>query len=186
MVSYVAAIDRRVKATVAVVPVTDGYKWLKLLRSEDCFDELLNAVEADRARRFNGGKGERIPAFGPQGSLCGLPSDRDILDFLAAVPETFPTWRDTITLESIDKILQFSPLSFVHRITPRPYLIISTAGRDIVHPAWSVAELFEHAREPKRLEFLPFEQTALYFEPGLGISNKLACDFFLEQLGGPA
>ena len=106
------------------------------------------------------------------------------MDFLAAVPEAFPTWRDTITLESMEKILEFSPLSFVHLITPRPYLIISTGGRDIVHPAWSVAELFERAREPKRIEFLPFDQTALYFEPGLGVSNKLACDFFLEQLGG--
>ena len=184
MVSFVAAIDRRAKATVAVVPVTDGYTWLKLLRSEDCFDELLAAVEADRERRFNGGKSERIPAFGPQGSLCGLPSDADILEFLAAVPDAFPTWRDTITLESIDQILQFSPLSFVHRITPRPYMIISTGGRDIVHPAWSVAELFERAREPKHLEFLPFTQTALYTQPGLGISNKLAADFFLEKLGG--
>jgi len=186
MVTYVAAIDRRAKATVAVVPVTDGYTWLKLLRSEDNFNELLDAVEADRARRFNGEKGERIPGFGPQGTLCGLPCDQEIMDFLAAVPETFPTWRDTMTLESIEKTLEFSPLSFVHRITPRPYLIISTGGRDIVHPAWSVAELFEHAREPKRLEFLPFDQTALYFEPGLGMSNKLASDFFLEKLGGPA
>jgi len=184
MVSYVAAFDRRAKATVAVVPVTDGYKWLKLLRSEDNFNELREAIASDRARRFRGEKGERIPAFAPQGELCGLPSDREIMDFLAAVPEAFPTWRDTITLESMEKILEFSPLSFVHLITPRPYLIISTGGRDIVHPAWSVAELFERAREPKRIEFLPFDQTALYFEPGLGVSNKLACDFFLEQLGG--
>jgi len=183
MVTYVAALDRRVKATVAVVPVTDGYKWLKLLRSEHCFDELLSAVEADREARFKGGKGGRIPAFGPQGTLCGLPSDDDILEFLAAVPDAFPTWRDTITLESIDRILQFSPLSFVHRISPRPYMIISTGERDIVHPAWSVAELFDHAREPKRMEFLPFSQTALYSEPGLGISNRLASDFFAEKLG---
>ena len=183
VVSYVGAIDRRAKAVCAMVPVTDGYTWMKLLRSEVNFDELLAAVEADRAKRFAGGRGDRIPVLGPQGSLCGMPSDAGIMEFFEGVPEAFPTWKDSITLESIEKIIEFSPLSFVHRITPRPYLIISTSGRDIVHPAWSVAELFERAREPKRLEFLPFDQTGLYSEPGLTQSNKLAIDFFTKELG---
>ncbi len=183
LVSYVAAIDRRVKAACAVVPVTDGYTWMRLLRSEAAFDELLNAVEDDRRRRYAGEKGARIPVIGPQGSLCGLPCDDQIAQFFSVVPEAFPTWRDTITLESVEKILEFSPWSFVHRITPRPYLIISTGGRDIVHPAWTVAELYDRAREPKRLEFLPFDQTGLYSEPGLSMSNKLASDFFHAHLG---
>ena len=183
LVSYVAAVDRRVKAACAMVPVTDGHTWMRLLRSETCFEELLDAVEADRARRHAGEKGARIPVIGPQGSLCGLPYDAQIAQFFEIVPEAFPTWRDTITLESVEKILEFSPLSFVHRITPRPYLIITTGGRDIVHPAWSVAELYERARQPKRLEFLPFDQTGLYSEPGLTLSNDLARDFFLQHLG---
>jgi uncharacterized protein len=183
VVSYVGAIDRRAKAVCAVVPVTDGYVWMKLLRSEDNFNELLAAVEADRAKRFAGDKGDRIPVLGPQGSLCGMPSDEQIMGFFEGVPEAFPTWHDSITLESVEKIIEFSPLSFVHRITPRPYLVISTSGRDIVHPAWSVTELFERAREPKRLEFLPFDQTGLYSEPGLTQSNNLAIEFFSKELG---
>ena len=183
MVSYVGAIDRRAKAVCAVVPVTDGYTWMKLLRTEANFDALLAAVEADRAKRYAGGRGDRIPVLGPQGTLCAMPSDDQIIGFFARVPEFFPTWLDTLTLESVEKILEFSPLSFVHRITPRPYLIITTSGRDIVHPAWSVAELFDRAREPKRLEFLPFDQTGLYQEPGLTLSNDLAIEFFAEELG---
>ena len=183
MVSYVAAVDRRVKAACAVVPVTDGHTWLKLLRSEDQFDELLRAVEADRINRYAGNKGARIPVAGPPGSLCALPCDAEVMSFFDVLRANFPSWRDTITLESIEKIMEFSPQSFVHRITPRPYLIISTAGRDVVHPAWSVAELHERARQPKRLEFLPFEQVGLYSEPGLTRSNNLARDFFLDHLG---
>ena len=183
LVSYVAAVDERVKAACAVVPVTDGYKWMRLLRSESDFEALLRAVEADRARRFAGDRGARIPVGGPPGTLCALPWDEEVEAFFKLIPELHPTWRDTITLESVEKILEFSPLSFVHRISPRPYLIISTALRDVVHPAWSVAEMFEAAREPKRLEFLPFEQTALYSEPGLTVSNDLARDFFIDTLG---
>jgi len=183
VVSYVAAIDRRVKAVCAVVPVTDGHTWMRLLRSETAFDELLAAVDEDRARRYAGGKGARIPVIGPQGSLCGIPCDEQIARFFEPLAGAHPTWRDTITLESVEKILEFSPLSFVHRITPRPYLVISTAGRDIVHPAWTVAELHERARQPKQLVFLPHDQTGLYVEPGLAASNALARDFFLDALG---
>lgn len=183
--SYVAAIDRRVKAAVAVVPVTDGYKWMKLLRSETHFDELLVAVEADRAARYAGQASARIPVVGAHGELCGIPANPDIIDFFHGSKTAFPSWADTITLESIERILEFSPLSYVHRISPRPYLIVSTAHYDVMHPAWSIAELCEHAREPKRLEFLPFEQVGLYSEPGLGVSNNLARDFFIEHLGPP-
>ena len=183
MVSYVAAVDERVKAACAVVPVTDGYTWLKLLRSEMEFYDLMRAIEADRAKRFAGGKGARIPVVAAPGTLCGIPSDAEILGFFASTPDLFPTWRDTITLESMDKILDFSPISFVHRITLRPYLIITTSGRDVVHPAWSVAGLYAAARHPKRIEFLPFAQFELYSEPGLSISNGVARDFFVENLG---
>jgi fermentation-respiration switch protein FrsA (DUF1100 family) len=173
LVSYVAAVDERVRAACAVVPVTDGWTWMRLLRSESDFEALQRALEADRARRF----------AGPPGTLCGLPWDPQVAGFFDALRDDHPTWRDSITLESVEKILEFSPLSFVHRISPRPYLIISTAGRDVVHPAWTVAELYARAREPKRLEFLPYDQTDLYIEPGLSESNVLARDFFLEHLG---
>ena len=135
---------------------------------------------------FAGERGLRIPVAGPAGTLCGLPYDPQVAGFFDALRDDHPTWRDSITLESVEKILEFSPLSFVHRIAPRPYLIISTAGRDVVHPAWTVAELFERARQPKRLEFLPYDQTDLYIEPGLSESNALARDFFLEHLGPTA
>lgn len=183
LVSFVGAIDERVKATCAVVPVTDGDTWVRLLRSEADYEALKRAIEADRKVRFAGGKGARIPVIGPPGTLCGLPADDEIYAFFKDVPELFPTWRDTITLESMERILAFSPISFVHRMTPRPYLIISTAGRDIVHPAWSVSELFNAAREPKRIEYLPYRQTELYMEPGLTAANEAAAEFFLEQLG---
>ena len=183
LVSYVAAIDERVKAACAVVPVTDGYKWMRLLRSESEFYDLVRAAEADRTRRFAGEKGARIPVAGPTGSFCALPADPEVESFFSAMPELFPTWRDTITLESVEKILEFSPLSFVHRIAPRPYLIIAAGGRDVVHPAWTITELFDAAREPKRLEFLPYDQIGLYVEPGLSASNNIACEFFRKELG---
>ena len=186
LVSYVAAVDLRVKATCAMVPVTDGYLWLKLLRDRGSWEKLLAAVAADRERRYRGEPAGRLPVGGRVDEICALPSsDRDIDVFFQALKDNFPTWCDTITLESIERIAEFSPLNMVERITPRPYLIISTGGYDAVHPADTVAELFHRAREPKRLVFLPFAQTELYVEPGLAAANRVATDFFIEHLSAP-
>jgi hypothetical protein len=182
LVTYIAAIDRRVKATVAQVPVTDGYTWLKLLRGEAEWAELLAAADADRAKRLETGHGARIPVTGRAGTFCALPSDQQIVDFFGGAKDLFPTWDDSITLESIERIIEFSPISIVDRISPRPLMIVGTSGYDVVHPAWTVTELYERARQPKRLELLPFDQVGLYSEPGLSVAMELAAGFFHEHL----
>ena len=183
LVLFVGATDRRVKAVVSQVPVVDGYRWMKLMRAEDQFDELLVALEQDRERRFRGEKSLRIPVGGRPGELCGLPSDQSVVDFFGGAKQLFKTWDDTMTLESVERILDWTPVSFIDRIAPRPLLIVTTSLYDVVHPAWFIADAFERAREPKRLQYLPFNQLGLYAEPGLSVSLKAATDFFLEHLG---
>jgi len=186
LVMFVGALDRRVKAVVSQVPVVDGYRWMKLLRSEDQFHELLVAVEEDRRRRFRGEKSRRIPVGGRPGELCGLPSDQSVVEFFAGAKALFKSWDDTMTLESVERILEWTPVSFVDRLTPRPILFLTTSGYDVVHPAWTIAEAYERAREPKRLTFLPFGQLELYAEPGLSVSLRHATEFFLEHLSPTA
>jgi fermentation-respiration switch protein FrsA (DUF1100 family) len=88
-----------------------------------------------------------------------------------------------MTLESIEKILEWSPISFVERMAPRPILFLATGGHDIVHPAWAVLDAYERARNPKEIRFLPFGQIELYFEPGLSVSLSNAIEFFRSHLG---
>jgi len=183
LVLFVGAVDRRVKAVVSQVPVVEGYRWMKLLRSEDQFHELEVAVEQDRERRYRGEKGLRIPVGGRPGELCGLSSDQAVVDFFAGAKALFKTWNDTMTLESAERIFEWTPISFVDRIAPRPLLIVTTGGYDVVHPAWFVNEAYERARQPKRIEFLPFDQLGLYSEPGLSVSLRHATEFFVEHLG---
>ncbi len=182
VVLFVGAVDRRVASVVSQVPVVDGWGWMKLMRSEDNFEDLVRRVERDRLRRYAGEPGERIPVGGLSGTLCGLPSEQEVVDFFAGAKQLFSTWVDTMTLESIEKIFEWSPISFVERIAPRPVLFITTAKHDVVHPAWAVLDAYERAREPKRLAYLPFGQLGLYAEPGLGASLKTAADFFKETV----
>jgi uncharacterized protein len=182
LVMYVGAVDRRVKAVVSQVPVVDGWGWMKLMRSEDAFEELVRSVERDRRRRSQGEPGERIPVGGLSGTLCGLPSEQEVVDFFAGAKTLFKTWCDTMTLESIEKIFEWSPISFVSRMAPRPILFVTTAKHDIVHPAWAVLDAYERAREPKEMRYLPFGQLGLYAEPGLTASIDTAIEFFRKNL----
>jgi fermentation-respiration switch protein FrsA (DUF1100 family) len=168
---------------VSQVPVVDGWGWMKLMRSEDQFDLLLARIERDRHRRFRGEPGERIPVGGLSGTLCGLPSEQEVVDFFAGAKTLFKTWVDTMTLESIEKILEWSPISFVSRMAPRPILFLTTGKHDVVHPAWAVLDAYERAREPKEIRYLPFGQLGLYSEPGLGVSLTNAIEFFRKNLG---
>jgi uncharacterized protein len=183
VVLYVAAVDRRVKATVSQVPVVDGYGWMKLMRSEDQFDELCRRVDADRRRRWKGEPGERIPVGGLSGTLCGLPSEQEVVDFFAFAKTALKTWCDTMTLESIEKILEWSPISYVDRISPRPLMILTTAEHDVVHPLWFVLDAYQRAREPKELALLPFGQLGLYADPGMAAAHAKAAAFFEKHLG---
>ena len=61
--SFDPAVDRRVKATVSVVPVTDGYLWMKLMRAEHDFDALLKALEGPTSV----GRREMLTALGQMG-----------------------------------------------------------------------------------------------------------------------
>jgi uncharacterized protein len=180
--TYVAAVDRRVKATVSQVPVTDGHTWMKLQRNETDWVHLLDAIDADRAKRLAGEPGDRMPAVAGPGDICGIPGDDGIQNFFVDAKSLFPTWSDTLTVESAEKIIEFSPLSMVDRISPRPYMIISTSGYDIIHPADTVADLYARAREPKRIEWLPYDQTGLYSDPGMTEAHKIAADFFKQHL----
>jgi hypothetical protein len=185
LVMYVGAVDRRVKAVVSQVPVVDGYQWQKLVASEGQFIELLKAVDEDRLRRHRGEASPRIPVSGLPGDLCGMPADADAARFLGATKEILPTWEDTITLESVEKVLEWSPISFVDRIAPRPLLVVGTSGYDVIHPAWFVDQGYQRAKEPKKIVYLPYGQMDLYIEPGLSESMRHATAFFLEHLGKP-
>lgn len=172
IVIYAAAFDRRVKAVVAQAPIVDGRRWMKSLRTADQWEDLLVKLEHDRRRRFHVGLGERIKVTGrgSNGEFCAMPADEDFVNYFDKLRAN-PIWRDDITLESVERILEFNPASVIELISPRGLMIIATTGYDPMHPIDEVQRAYALAREPKELVLLPGDQVALYGDPGL--SNAL-------------
>jgi acetyl esterase/lipase len=184
-VLWTAAVDRRVKAVVAQVPVVNGREWMRSLRTNDQWEDLLTRVEEDRRRRFRGEQGERIAVTGlaRRDDIAAMPSDHHIVDFLMSAKESMNTWNDSITLESVEKIIEFDPSSVIEQIGGRALRIITVTGYDVIHPLDQILAAYDKAKEPKSLVLLPFHQMQMYLdEAALATGLDHAVEWFDDHL----
>lgn len=180
----VGAFDRRAKVVISENAL-DGRRWVRAIRTTEQWEELLDRLDADRARRFAGEPSERIPRFGhgSAGVFCAAPSHRAMIEEGLAIGMPMGPEAD-MPLESLEKIIEFNPFSasVIQRIAPRPLLMVGATNADIVHPIEHILEAFNVALEPKRFIGLHYDTMGLYFEPGLSESLRVALDFLEEML----
>lgn len=142
--AYTAAIDERVLCTVCNVAVGDGSEWLRTMRRQYEWFDLLDKIEEVRRQRVLSGKDIMIPPVGglmiesPHRKKAG--GKKDIADKL---PSELP-------FRCIEAIIEFKPEDFVHRISPRAVMWIGVEY-DSVTPIESIIRMYEKAGKPKRL-----------------------------------
>lgn len=177
-VIYTAAHDDRVKCVVANVPVTNGPRWLRGIRTPEQWYDLLDRVEADRCEWVLHGKTERVRPFHI------LPPDRTTIPFLKENWAHLPGLPTDITLESVDAVLDYRPDEYAHLIAPRPLLIIA-ARRDTIAPTAEAESAYAKAGEPKKLVYLDPGVThwTAYVEPGISTVLGSSIAWFREHLG---
>ena len=146
-VVWVAAIDPRVKCTVAVVGIGNGVRWMRSVRRPDEYYDLLERAAADRTRRALEGTSEFV-----ERAEILLP-DRQSAELGMAARRNNPAAVTTIPLEFIDDTLGFNPEWVVDKIAPRSILFITTDNDWLVPPAESET-LYARAGEPKKLVVL--------------------------------
>jgi pimeloyl-ACP methyl ester carboxylesterase len=145
-----AAHDARVRAVVAIAPVTDGARWLRSLRREWEWREFQLRLAADRTSRVVTGASEVVP-FSDVVALD--PETETVLQLLATARPDLE-WTPPLSLESAEMIVDYQPEALVGRIAPRPLLLIH--GReDVLVPPEESLHAFKRAGDPKRLELLP-------------------------------
>lgn len=180
-VIYAAAVDPRIKAVVAQVPVVDHYRWMRWLRSQKGWWELLDRIEEDRQRRYDTGESARIPVS-TLDTFCYRPLLQNMIAKTKAAMEKtgkapLAPGATDVVLESIEKALEFSATSVIDRIAPRAIGIITTKDDD-AHPIEQIVDAYEMAREPKSLTLLDMYVLDVYSEPGLSIALGKAVEWY--------
>lgn len=142
-VLYAAAVDERVRAVVAVSAVTDGRAWMRSMRREYEWHELLDRLAEDRRARTRGEEGAVVDPT--EEILVSTPERRT-----TTVKGNVPATPKRTPLSCAQDVIDFRPVEKVAQIAPRAALLFYVA-RDAVVPGEQSEWAYAAAHEPKRL-----------------------------------
>jgi cephalosporin-C deacetylase-like acetyl esterase len=180
-VLVVGAIDRRVKCVVSQVPLVSGSHNLARLVRADMAADMRAQFDADREARFTGQAPAMLPVvasdpFAP----AALPTADSWEWFTETARTRAPSWRNQVTLRTVEMLGEYEPGSYIGRISPTPMLMVIADG-DHLAIADEAFAAYNRGLEPKRLVILKgghFDAYVKAFEQ----SSSVARDWFVEHL----
>ena len=171
---YVAGVDERVKAAVGQVGYGDGRRLIMDIRTPQERRELEALLAEDRKQRVLTGKGA--------GATCDvLLASPQTRAFFAEALKALPELYCEIPWASAEKTMEYRPIDFVDRIAPRALLLIG-AEKDDLCKFEGYRDLFERARQPKKLVGLPITHYEIYTPEWVAKSARLAIEWYDQHL----
>jgi fermentation-respiration switch protein FrsA (DUF1100 family) len=177
----VGAIDRRVKCVVAQVPLISGHENFRALVRADFIAGFQAQFNADRVARFLGDTPAMVPVVDADPlAPSALPTPDSYSWFTATGESRAPSWRNEVTLRSVEMFTEYEPGTYLPWISPTP-LLMCVAETDHLTVADIAIKAYELAREPKRLVILPGGHFDAYVA-GFDAASGAAIDWFTEHL----
>lgn len=158
-VSFVSALDRRVKCMVSVNGMGDIGTWFRGNRRYWEWLEFLKRLDNDRIKRVESGESELVETSDI--FMRDPASQRFASEILKQYPQ-MQGKKSLLSLESAEALMDFKPVMVVDRISPRAAMWIC-AGLDTLLPIEQSIMMYEKAGEPKNLLIIEnAEHHALY------------------------
>lgn len=181
-VIVVGAIDRRVKCVVSQVPLISGLRNARRLIRSDFFPSVRTNFDADRASRYAGNPPAMIPVVAENpGDPCALPTEDSRQFFLETCKTLAPSWRNEVTLQSVELFTEYEPGWYIPNICPTPFMLVVALGDTLVSSEIACAA-YELALEPKKLLLLPGGHFEAYVSPAFEVSSPAQRDWFVQHL----
>src|SRR5690606_22489336 len=150
-VLLVASQDKRVKCVVSQVPTISGYEQTRRRTPPNRLAGMHQAFAAERERLAQGEPPTMravIPPVSGKGTVFDTPDA--IAFFGSAEKGVAPSWRNEVTMATLEYSAEYEPGAFVERISPTPLLMV-VATDDVITPTDLALGAYERAREPKQL-----------------------------------
>lgn len=146
---FTAAMDTRVGAVVSIIPPVSGWS-ARGLQPADTLAELEALIPIDRQNRLRGEPAATIRLHGePEPGRPVMFSDEEGLEFVENAIHGLPSFRNEITISTLDRIFEMEVTAYAARITA-PLLMV-LASQDTVAPVEEAREMFFRVPEPKEL-----------------------------------
>ncbi len=179
----VGALDRRVRCVACQVPLISGHRNARRIVRSDFVAAVQGMFEEDRERRYAGEPPAMIPVVDEDPlAPSALPTPDSYAWFTETGRTRAPSWRNEVTLRSVEMFWEYEPGAYLPYVSPTPLLIV-VAARDHLTVSDLAIEGFERAREPKRLVVLPgghFEAYTTAFDDAGGAAR----DWLVQHLLG--
>jgi pimeloyl-ACP methyl ester carboxylesterase len=142
-----AASDERVRAVAACNPIGDGQRALQFMHDARTWERLFARIRDDRQRRAVAGRSTLVHPFD------AVRLDAVTQGYVDGELYKAAGFGSDVTLEAVEALMRFHPERDVHRIAPRPLLLVHGAA-NALHPPQESLALYAAAAEPKRLLLL--------------------------------
>lgn len=150
---FTAATDRRVKAVVSIIPPVSGWS-ARTLQPADTLAELEALIPADRQAQLRGEPAASIRLHGvPEPGDPVMFSDQEGLEFVENMIHQLPSFRNEITISTLDRIFEMEVRAYAERITAPVLMIL--ASKDSVAPVEEAREMYERIPDPKEVVEYP-------------------------------
>jgi fermentation-respiration switch protein FrsA (DUF1100 family) len=180
-VLVVGATDPRVKCVVAQVPLISGHRNARRLVRADFIASVEEAFDADREARFRGEAPAMIPVVDADPAAASALPTPDSWEWFSQTGESrAPSWRNEVTLRSVEMFWNYEPGAWIQWVSPSPLLMVVAEGDHLTVSDLAI-EAFERAREPKRLAILDGGHFDAYVA-GFDAASAAARDWFAEHL----
>jgi len=182
-VLVVGAIDRRVKAVVSQVPLISGRANIRALVRADLIAGFRQMFDADRLARFQGQPPAMVPVVDKDPMAASALPTPDSWEWFSQTGETrAPSWRNEVTLRTVEMLGEYEPGIYLPYISPTPLLLLVAEGDHLTPSEFAIAA-FDEAHQPKELVIMPGGHFDAYTK-GFEASSGPARDWFLRHLGG--
>ncbi len=138
------AMDRRVRVVISQAPFISGWE---LIGGWPNAEDVIAMTQAEREARAAGAEPTVMRVVGKPDEPCALPGEDGYAYFTGTGG---PTWKNEITLSSLELARAHEPAKWIERLAPRPLLMI-VADNDLVTPTAHALAAFERAGSPKQL-----------------------------------
>lgn len=180
-VLVVSAIDRRVKCVVAQVPLASGAGNGRRLIRPDFFPGLRAAFDEDRRARMKGAAPAMVPVVAEDPlAPSALPTPDSWTWFTETGRSRAPSWKNEVTLRSVEMFIEYEPESYASFISPTPLLMVVARG-DVLTVADLAFAAYEKALQPKKLVALDGGHFDAYVK-GFKEASGAATAWFTEHL----
>jgi fermentation-respiration switch protein FrsA (DUF1100 family) len=137
--------------------------------------------DEDRRHRFAGELSAMIPVVAENPlAPCALPTADSWQWFTETGRTRAPTWRNEVTLRSVEMFMEYEPGVYIGWLSPTPLLLV-VARDDHLTVADEAIAAYNQALEPKKLVLVPGGHFDAYVS-GFAVASTAACDWFVEHL----